>query len=251
MASLVVLFLLFEIVSSNQNFGHDSVMDRINSGIKIAKDFLGSESVAMKVADFVVRAFQANPSTQRKQPNFSETQDTAFSEPTNENYQNYGVNEINFMSPWKHLIKLFGLQTNQISAVAVNALIFIAQMITTFLSGPKRPARQRSDDLSSWILQKKSKNLQDLIATAKNESLPDRLEQLIQEPIEDTACIRLLVCKITPFVNKMQKTVFGNDVPSEDSAGAEIFYRHLPTQEEINSKNDICEARYRECNLKE
>lgn len=70
---------------------------------------------------------------------------------------------------------------------------------------------------------------------------------------EETSCIRLLVCKITPFVNKMQKTVFGKDELDKDEniRGAAIMYRHLPTEREIRERSDICEQRHRSCNLNE
>lgn len=69
---------------------------------------------------------------------------------------------------------------------------------------------------------------------------------------EETSCIRLLVCKITPFVNKMQKAVFGNeDQGSESIRGAAIMYRHLPSADEINERHDICEKRHTGCNLNE
>ncbi|XP_045484549.1 uncharacterized protein LOC110991374 [Pieris rapae] len=246
MASLLVLFIIFEFVSCSEN-RRDTVLDHINNGFKIAKDFLGSESVAMKVADFVVRAFQTN----QKQPHFSGPGSSFSSEESREKYQN-DINEApQLMSPWRHLIKLFGLQTNQISAVAVNALIFIAQMITTFLSGPKQPSRQRSNDFSSYILEKNSKHLQNLIAAAKNESLPDSLEDLINEPQEDISCIKLLFCKITPFVSKMQQSVFGEKLPKTELRGSAVFYRHLPPQDKIEEKSDICERRYKECDLHE
>ncbi|XP_045499838.1 uncharacterized protein LOC123697386 [Colias croceus] len=261
MASLVIFFIIFHVVSGDQNLKRESVIDHLTNGMKFAKDFLGSESVAMKVADFVVRAFQPkkNPTSQRKHPINEEYPSTSslHSEEnySNDKYQNYDVNESpNLLSPWRHLVKLLGLQTNQISAVAVNALIFIAQMITTFLSGPKRPNRQqRSDDLSTWMLNKDSKKLQELLATAKNESLPDLLEDLIRkEESEDTSCIQLLVCKITPFVNKMQKTVFGNDeIVNNENGGSTALYRHLPSQEEFKSQSQLCEKRFKECNLNE
>lgn len=123
--------------------------------------------------------------------------------------------------------------------------------ITTFLSGPKRDSPKRSNDLTSFILQKESKTLQDLIAAAKNETLPDSLEDLVKEPQEDVSCIKLLFCKITPFVSKMQQSVFGKEVPTGVLRGSAVFYRHLPSQDEIENKSDICEKRYKECDLKE
>ncbi|KAI5646363.1 hypothetical protein NE865_01825 [Phthorimaea operculella] len=180
------------------------------------------------------------------------------------------------MTPLKHVVRLFGLRPNQISAVAVNALVFVAQMIvssvaqivssvaqmvsfvaqmiSTFLAGPKRPSRPyRTDDPTAWILNKNSRYLQDLLAAAKNESLPEALEEIIKQQAteEETSCIRLLVCKITPFVAKMQKAVFGEKSENFDKGlkGSALLYRHLPSAEEIDERNDHCERKHRDCDL--
>lgn len=127
--------------------------------------------------------------------------------------------------------------------------------ISTFLTGPQRPPRlHRSEDPTTWILNKNSQALQELIAAAKNETLPNSIEDMIKEhgSEEETSCIRLLVCKITPFVNKMQKAVFGNeDHGTESKRGAAIMYRHLPSADEIDERHAICERRHRDCNLNE
>ncbi|XP_026330857.1 uncharacterized protein LOC113238262 isoform X2 [Hyposmocoma kahamanoa] len=147
--------------------------------MQFAKDFLGSESIARTVAEFVVRAFQnanAAPSKPiRHRPVNNAYTDYTSNEETFDKRPNNDVNDGYLpMTPLRHLVKLFGLQPNQISAVAVNALVFVAQMISTFLTGPKRPGRLRhSEDSTSWILNKNSRALQDLLKTAKNESLPD------------------------------------------------------------------------------
>lgn len=100
-------------------------------------NFTGSESVALKVAEFVVRAFQtANRPRQTPTRRHPQTPDDAYvdessqSEEIHENKPNADDYEVpSPMTPLKHLVRLFGLQPNQISAVAVNALVFVAQMV--------------------------------------------------------------------------------------------------------------------------
>ncbi|KPI92586.1 hypothetical protein RR46_13807 [Papilio xuthus] len=256
--SLFLFIILFPLTFADENYRREGFLDKLSTGMKFAHDFLGSESVALKVADFVVRAFNTVniPSTRRKQPQNMASNEASFN--SEENSQEDRPSQAsNPMLPWRHVIRLLGLQPNQISAVAVNALVFVAQMISTFLTGTRRPGRpNRSEDPKMWILNKNSNRLQYLIATAKNESLPDLIEQMIQqqESTKETSCIRLLVCKITPFINKMQNTVFGADDPNDklkERAGAAFLYRHLPTSEEINSRSDLCEKRHKNCNLNE
>ncbi|VVC94422.1 unnamed protein product, partial [Leptidea sinapis] len=237
----------------------DAVLDHINNGAKFVQDFLGTDSIALKVANFVVRAFQTGNIAGTKAEHDPSSAESPLS-PGHDHFQdkapNYNINEKPSFSLWRQLIKVLGLQSNQISAVAINALIFLAQMIATILSGPKRQTAHRNDDLQTWILNKNSRRLQDIIATAKNESLPEHIEQIIDDN-EDTSCIRLLICKITPFVNNMQKAVFRKDFndeninDSKEKHGASLLYRHLPSEEEISSKGEICERRYKDCDLNE
>ncbi|XP_030022852.2 uncharacterized protein LOC115442035 [Manduca sexta] len=263
MAALVlcIIILYFQEISCRET-RNEGFINKISNGMKMATDFLGSESVALKVAEFVVRAFQTtnNQPLVKRKPSFENDYDesvkTSFQQ---ESRPDAIVEETpNLMTPLKHLVRLFGLQPNQISAVAVNALVFVAQMISTFLAGPKRPvSRNRSEDHTAWILNKNSRKLQDLLSRAKNESLSEDIEELIKQQgsEEETSCIRLLVCKITPFVNRMQKAVFGRENQTntkyKKSVGVEIMYRHLPTEQEINNRSDICERRHKTCNLNE
>ncbi|XP_075977134.1 uncharacterized protein LOC142977244 [Anticarsia gemmatalis] len=268
---LCVLLIVSQVVDGNEQYRKSGIIDRISSGMKFATDFLGSESVALKVAEFVVRAFQTaqKPHTSNRRWPQGDSQSEETSQPshgesgsyTQDKEPDYDVNEAQSpLTPIRHLVRLFGLQPNQISAVAVNALVFVAQMISTFLTGPKRPSNPfRSEDPTMWILNKNSRKLQDLLTAAKNASLPETIDDIIQGQgtDEETSCIRLLVCKVTPFIYRMQKTVFGNEDEkmnggfSKEVRGSAAMYRHLPTAEEINARNDICEQQHKDCNLNE
>lgn len=141
----------------------------------------------------------------------------------------------------------------------VHNVYYLLFQISTFLAGPKHPPNPyRSEDPTTWILTKNSRRLQDILATAKNSTLPDAIDELIKEQgtEEETSCIRLLVCKVTPFIYRMQKTVFGNEEEkdarfSKELRGSALMYRHLPTAEEITARNDICEQQHKDCNLNE
>ncbi|XP_053608291.1 uncharacterized protein LOC128674043 [Plodia interpunctella] len=260
---IVVLLLKVVCASDLEREGRDGFIDRLSGGMKLASDFLASESIASKVAEFVVRAFQANTNTQptpsptsnRRRPGFNEAYQDASAENFAEEIRpNYQVNEApSPMTPLKYLVKLIGLQPNQISAVAVNALVFVAQMISTFLAGPRPSKPYRSEIPTAWILNKNSRSLQDLISRAKNESILQEIDEAIKQQGEETSCIRLLVCKITPFVHKMQNAVFGkeNSTDLRGLRGSDVMYRHLPTAEEIRESGDSCEQKHKECDLNE
>lgn len=163
-----------------------------------------------------------------------------------------------------HKITLLYKQTNTIALSCFVLLVllrncltnlrFVCFQISTFLAGPKRPNQQyRFEDTTQWILNKNSRKLQDIITAARNESLPDILEDIIKDQTdEENSCIRLLVCKITPYVTKMQKAVFGKEKLEEPTTrGADSMYRHLPATSEVEDRSAICERKYRECDLNE
>ncbi|XP_026752453.1 uncharacterized protein LOC113512739 [Galleria mellonella] len=264
MATHVFLFFLaIQMATGSENYRSDGFLDKLSNGMKIANDLLGPESLALKVADFVVKAFQTGnrPPPAYRRPTLNNINEDSY-EDVQENKPNYYVNEApNPVNPLRYLVKLMGLQTNQISAVAVNALVFVAQMISTFFTGPKRSHGQyRSEDPTNWILNKNSGRLQELINTAKNESILYDIDELIKQQgsDEETSCIRLLVCKITPYVHKMQNAVFGENNSSNadngnlrDLRGSAVMYRHLPTADEVKATSDICERRHKDCDLNE
>lgn len=93
------------------------------------------------MAEFVVKAFQTanKPHTSnRRWPqndlNSEETTHSSHGESethTQDKQPDYDVNESQGpLTPIRHLVRLFGLQPNQISAVAVNALVFVAQLVS-------------------------------------------------------------------------------------------------------------------------
>ncbi|KAM3962010.1 uncharacterized protein ACR2FA_003904 [Aphomia sociella] len=260
----LVIYLVFQVVAGSENYRSEGFMDKLSNGMKFANNLLGPESIALKVADFVMKTFQAGsrqPPTYRR-PFYNVNENDHSDEDTQEDKLSYNINEVpSPVNPLKYLVKLMGLQSNQIGAVAVNALVFVAQMISSFFAGP-RPAhgQYRSEDPTSWIINKNSRRLQDLLTTAKNESILYDIDELIKQQgtEEETSCIRLLVCKITPYVRKMQDAVFGknsddniNSNNEKDLRGSAVMYRHLPTSDEVTASSDICEQRHKDCDLHE
>lgn len=96
--------------------------------------------MALKVAEFVVKAFQTvnKPATSnRRWPLNDLHNEDSSSYSESESYSpnegpDYDVNETQSpLTPLRQIVRLFGLQPSQISAVAVNALVFVAQMVST------------------------------------------------------------------------------------------------------------------------
>lgn len=118
--------------------------------------------MALKVAEFVVRAFQTanNPSTSNKrwpQNDLHNEESSSYSESesyTHDKGPDYDVNETQSpLTPLRQIVRLFGLQPNQISAVAVNALVFVAQMVSRKFAIPYLMDRRvQSNTISSFLI---------------------------------------------------------------------------------------------------
>lgn len=59
----------------------------------------------------------------------TQNNDKYFQNDKDSDYEEDRHTENQAVDPLRHLVRLFGLQTPQMSAVAVNALLFVAQMV--------------------------------------------------------------------------------------------------------------------------
>ncbi|XP_058123313.1 uncharacterized protein LOC131294404 [Anopheles ziemanni] len=206
------------------------------------------------------------------------------------------------------MMKLLGLDGNQLGAMLVNGIVFLAHIIGTNLGAFRKPAletdtspflrdpvqgfpkpaeetHQQSAGTDSngkpagggstpleWLLRNPSRQLRVLLDQVQHSDLTEHLDrelrQLDHYPPEDTDCIRLLMCKIKPFIWKMQNVVRDQILRSpEPSSGAgtrhqsttttavppsgeEIMkgiHDNLPSAEEFQRQSAVCEQQFRNC----
>ncbi|KAL1131871.1 hypothetical protein AAG570_011482, partial [Ranatra chinensis] len=123
--------------------------------------------------------------------------------------------------------KLFGFDNSKLGAIAINAVIFIAQ-----LAG-------------------------NLLAMAQERSLPDRLIEGLREnsPVE-TDCVQLLVCKVGPFMWAMQAALGHQPTKPEERTQwssmtpVERMFAQMPSMEELTEHGTDCEMKYPSCRIR-
>lgn len=117
-----------------------------------------------------------------------------------------------------------------------------------------------------WILDTQSPVLHGLLATVRDRRLPGRMIAAIgamETRPGEAACIQLLLCKCSPFLWGMQRSIGerideranpdepidnGGDVMADKSPNRmDGFFRHLPAMEEFRRNGVECEQRYGEC----
>ncbi|KAK1123103.1 hypothetical protein K0M31_008736 [Melipona bicolor] len=210
----------------------DGVLDKIKTGLEYATSYL---ETARNIADLVAKSLNGKQEERRGEND--ETREKG----------NFGPS--NVVSAF---FRLFGLDSQKVTAIAVNSVIFLAQMISSLfnLKAPKgNIARNLEDeaDTSYWnpaklITESKSEKIQDLIEQAYDENLPNRLIERIDGT--DSACTRLLVCKITPVITAAQSFL-----KNEDRVKPRRLTAWLPSRDEFEENSDGCENTHTDCSL--
>lgn len=94
---------------------------------------------------------------------------------------------------------------------------------------------------------------QPLLARAQDPDLPDQLISALQDSPAHTECIQLLVCRSTPFLNGMQRSLAAL---LEDNASADAWsslsplqrmYHYIPSRRDLMESATHCRRRIPSC----
>lgn len=95
-----------------------------------------------------------------------------------------------------------------------------------------------------------------MINQVKSETLPEKIISTLAEKTgNDTSCVQLLVCRISPVIHGMQKTVDKSYHEARSigvSAVSKIvdtMYTFLPNRTAFLNLGDECEKRFPDCQL--
>ncbi|KAF5302165.1 hypothetical protein FQR65_LT08588 [Abscondita terminalis] len=202
------------------------VFGKIKAGIEIAGKYLGFDP-ENSLAQMVSETFSGkHTKTQREEPSH--------------------------FNVFSGFLRLLGLDTKKISAIAVNAIIFVAQLISSSLSRPVPSQLTAARKLNhgtpyDWIIN--NSHVSDILGTAKHSDLPSNIVEYIKDRglDEETDCLQLLICKSTPLIWGMQKTVNSSidDIPK----GKAALFANLPSIQEFADYGDLCENKHPYCTI--
>ncbi|XP_017775502.1 PREDICTED: uncharacterized protein LOC108561898 [Nicrophorus vespilloides] len=218
----ILVLTLFFATAFGFNFGQNSVFGTIKSGLEKAGKMLGLDR-ASGVAQLVSNAFSKN--SRKGETN---QKDTIFS----------------------GFLRILGLDNKRIGAIAVNAIIFMAQLISTSLSKapPAYITSQRRDLDESpldWMLS--NPEVEKMLPHASNGNLPHHIVEFLREgPARDsTGCLQLLICKGAPFVWGMQRAI--NAKGKDVKRGFSALTDYIPSLEQVAEHGDECEIKHPYC----
>ncbi|XP_074037873.1 uncharacterized protein isoform X1 [Leptinotarsa decemlineata] len=221
----ILLVTVNILVASCSDDGSFSVLDKIKAGFKMAGSFFSSDH-SNKVANLVSTALgktHTKPSPEVKTNNI-----------------------------FSGFLRLFGLSPKKIGAIAVNAIIVVAQLISSSISLTPPSELVQSKGIKNespldWVLSNPA--IADLLADVKDDKLADKvIEHLTERSLdEDSGCMQLLICKSTPFIKGMQEQISSSG--GEYVRKQDIPFQFFPTVEEVAENGDRCERKYNYCRI--
>ncbi|XP_077292903.1 uncharacterized protein LOC143915956 [Arctopsyche grandis] len=217
----------------------DGVIKKFRNGLQMAGKLLGLDA-ASNVAQLITEAFKKNNENEK----LKEDDDP----------KTTGLITI--------LLKMLSFDTTKISAVVINAIIFLAQMISVSLTSKKPALPEPAERLKKitdgspieWILENKSNRLKSLMETAEDNNLTDKVLEEVKNRSKDTACVQQLICRISPFVSGMQKALVDaknsdNKNQEPDTKRTSALFRYLPEMAEFKKRGEECKHQHQECRL--
>ncbi|XP_055857620.1 uncharacterized protein LOC129920300 [Episyrphus balteatus] len=281
---LFILWIYLLSVVEGKHVTKRGFMDNINNGIKYAGQMMGINTAA-DVATLVAKAFS---SEQVPPKQF----DSSFLFQTPSKHQSSERDtDPSIMNPTDMiggLLRMIGFDAGKLGALAINALLMIAQLIGNTFKKRKNSANfpkssedgrynddeessyddqqnersSRSDDTPlDWILTNPPEGLSDFMKQIIDGKLPDKLVEAIGRLETQNGqgdCIKLLMCKSAPFIWGMQKSVSNRLNGELNEAFTEKFkiqepmsmlFQNLPEIEEYRRHDHLCEQRYSQfCN---
>ncbi|KAF6212287.1 hypothetical protein GE061_012809 [Apolygus lucorum] len=152
------------------------------------------------------------------------------------------------------LMRLMGLDSSKLSAIAVNALIFMAQMLGSSLSVKSWDEKER-DEIPppgtplGWIFDNSPVEARDLVHAAEDSTLPNQLIEIVRlGTTEATDCIELLICYSAPVVWSMQRYLYKPPDPTWASmTPLQRMFAYFPTFKEIIHNSEGCDIQFPAC----
>ncbi|XP_071521859.1 uncharacterized protein [Panulirus ornatus] len=158
-------------------------------------------------------------------------------------------------------LRMLGINPSQVGLMVLNVLIFLAELITSSLVGEKGTndlpeTRTGATSMLEWVLGGNPLKVEALLQEAQDPGLPRTIiEKLVRATGDDTACLQLLVCKVSPLVWGLQRTVKNSaqaramdpDVPQKGIL--QTMYDSLPELDDFVVFSESCERQFPACPL--
>ncbi|KAL1505785.1 hypothetical protein ABEB36_005266 [Hypothenemus hampei] len=152
-------------------------------------------------------------------------------------------------------LKLFGFDSAKISAITINGLIFLAQLVGTSLIHKKEKGSeyQKSESIDSenpfnWVLE--NSEIFKLISMITDRKLPEYTIEYVKDHSsteEENGCVQQMICKISPFIWGMQRALTDTKNSIKEKKLLFDLFEYIPNVENIKMQSELCQQKYRLC----
>jgi len=150
------------------------------------------------------------------------------------------------------VMRMLGVDSDKLGVMALNALIYLAEWVTSSLLGEKNSVDSRSGAaVLDWLMDDNISQLSQVVHGAQQTSQHNRMiESIIERTGNDTACVQLLICKMSPVVWGAQNAVKQSfSARSLDGSVLDSFYEFLPSMGDFVRFSESCESQFPACPL--
>ncbi|EDW36749.1 GL18431 [Drosophila persimilis] len=298
----IFLILLLYVGAQEGNAG--TVLDNVGDSLKMAGQMFGINTAA-DVANLVAQAFSGNgsrgkplglmsilqhgfqPSEDQAEQNQSEQQEEPPQEDDGTRRPPHPpplMGSFDSGQLLTNMLRMVGFDARKLGALALNAIIMIAQAIGNTLmqatrggaggnngaafEGPEalyEPNDHQPRSLSmgspiDWFLQRPGTHSKRLLGRIMDRDLPEHILDMIEskEDLErghEAGCLKMLMCKSKPIIwgmqNSLKKRLAGEpELPEEQENhnffNKGIFFKFLPSLKDFKEHSAGCETRFNE-----
>jgi hypothetical protein len=113
-----------------------------------------------------------------------------------------------------------------------------------------------------WILNNPSQKFKHLLQDVRDAQLTPRLIEMVEDfeyTTGDADCLKLLICKMNPFIGGMQQalndrldpTVEARNSPDKEAnlTRMKILFQYLPNMTVFSENGHLCEEKFNKCKL--
>ncbi|XP_017956463.1 uncharacterized protein LOC108651359 [Drosophila navojoa] len=300
MASSWLSFLLLLLLSVSEQTAKANVVD---DGLRLAGQMFGINTAA-DVANLVAKAFsrvstrkkpdlmsvlQQGIESQRQQQLEQEEEqqqeeDNAEQETEQENAQESPPvdsdnrrrpMQLNTVQMLTNMMRMIGFDPRKLGALALNAIVMIAQAIGSTImqatrggnggnpdTGPEalfEPNEHQPRSLSpgspiDWFLKRPGAHTQRMLRRIMDRRLPEHIVDMIESKESangnEAACLKLLMCKSSPIIwgmqNSLEKRLAGEQEEYDEQSymNANAFFKYMPSLDEFRQHSESCESRF-------
>lgn len=153
------------------------------------------------------------------------------------------------------VLKLIGLDKISLNKLAMNVIMYVIEMVaSSFLDTELNEIPDtRSDEspILKFLKHGPTRKIMEMLEEAQNPNLPQHIIDILKRDNDDSACVQLLICKISPIIWGLQSSVGEVAYSGFSRSFNDAVKVNMPSMKELLGYSDQCDSSFPKCNLKQ